>query len=590
VWSYLSVAWAQVPGDAIDGANRTLVYWLVFALFSGLALGRTATALVIGWGGAVAVVGLAELAEAATAARPQGHFVLGRFAAPISYPDADAALYLSACLLLLVLASRPGAALVTRVATGAAAVVLADLAVLCQSRGSAAVLPLALVLYVVAARGKLRALVHIVVFVAAVAPAVPALLAVESAVVAGSGWNRAIGHALIWIGIGATLGALAFGLLSAVEPRLRVAPTTRASIGRTLSVAAALALVAAVGLLVIFAHPVSRAETAWHDFTTNQEADPGTPHLASGLGTSRYDVWRIALHQFWAHPATGVGADNYLVGYLRHRHTHEVSRYPASLELRALSETGVVGASLFFGFLALTLLRLWRQARRSRAPTLALACLVGCCYLLLHASVDWFWEFPALLGPALALLALGGASAGEVPRRLPSRRGSRLPAIARFAVVGSAAIAAAAALAVPWTSVSLTDEALALGPSRHAYSLLHTAGRLNPFSEQPALTEAGVASAAGRSGWSRERRALHDALRRNPFDWYAYFMLGILAGERHRPAVARTELAHAHQLTPQDLVVVYAQRRLAIGKPLSQAQAYAILREVTSTLRGVRQR
>jgi hypothetical protein len=37
-------------------------------------------------------------------------------------------------------------------------------------------------------------------------------------------------------------------------------------------------------------------------------------------------------------------------------------------------------------------------------------------------------------------------------------------------------------------------------------------------------------------------------------------------------------------------VVVYAQRRLAIGKPLTQRQTDAILREVTSTLRGARQR
>lgn len=588
VWSYLSIAWAQVPGDAVDGANRTLVYWLVFALFSGLAVGRIGTALVGGWGGAVAVVGLVELAEAAGASRPQGHFVLGRLAAPISYPDADAALYLSACLLLLVLASRPSAAIFLRAATGAAAVVLADLAVLCQSRGSAAVLPLALLLYLAAARSKLRALVHVVVLAAAAAPAVPALLAVEGAVVSGAGWNRAVGHALVWIGIDAVLGAIAFGLLSSVDHRLRMAPTTQVAIGRGVAIVAAVGVVCAVGVVVAVAHPATRARTAWHDFTTNQEGNPGTPHLASGVGTSRYDVWRVALRQFSAHPVTGVGSDNFLVGYLRHRQTHEVSRYPASLELRALSETGLVGALLFFGFLGLALLRLWRRARETAAPTLALACLAGSGYLLLHASVDWFWEFPALMGPALALLALGGASTEDVGR-LPLRERSGFPRRARLAVAVAAALAAAVLLAVPWTAVSLTDEAIALGPGRDAYSLLRTAGRLNPFSEQPALAEAGVASTAGPRGWSRERRALHEALRRNPFDWYGYFMLGILAGEEHRPAVARAELEHAHRLSPQDLVVVYAQRELAIGKPLSQRRVYDILREVTSTLSGRRQ-
>src|SRR5207245_7467824 len=93
-WSYASIAWAQVPGDALDGANRTLVYWLVFALFSGLGVaGRLGGVVVLAWGVALSVLGLVALAEAAAATTPAGHFVLGRLAAPISYPDADAALF-----------------------------------------------------------------------------------------------------------------------------------------------------------------------------------------------------------------------------------------------------------------------------------------------------------------------------------------------------------------------------------------------------------------------------------------------------------------------------------------------------------------
>ncbi len=32
--SYLSILWAAVPGEAWEGANRTLLYLLVFALFA----------------------------------------------------------------------------------------------------------------------------------------------------------------------------------------------------------------------------------------------------------------------------------------------------------------------------------------------------------------------------------------------------------------------------------------------------------------------------------------------------------------------------------------------------------------------------
>jgi hypothetical protein len=147
---------------------------------------------------------------------------------------------------------------------------------------------------------------------------------------------------------------------------------------------------------------------------------------------------------------------------------------------------------------------------------------------------------------------------------------------------------AAAALAVPWASYSLIDAAVARGPGPHSYSLLHTAADLNPFSEQPAIAEATLAGQAGDR--PLERRALLQALRRNRADWYVYFMLGIVAGREGHPALSRAELGRAHRLSPMDLVVVYAQRRLEIGEPLTERRVAQIFREVTSTLRGVRQR
>jgi O-Antigen ligase len=581
-WSFASIGWAQVRGDALDGANRTLVYWLVFALFSGLDLGRRAEALILCWGGAVAAAGVVAIIEAANASRPAGHFVLGRLAAPISYPDADAALFLAACLPLLVLASRRGTRPELRLLAGALAVVLIDLAMLCQSRGSAIVLALALLLYVVAARDRLRALTHVVVLAAAAAPAVPALLAVSTSVVDGTDWTAAVRQAGVWIAADAALGVLGFGMLSLLDRRIRMAAATRERVGRALLALGSVAVLASLVLAVAFAHPLSRLETGWRNFSTNHETPPGTPHFASGLGTSRYDVWRIALNQFAAHPVIGVGADNYLVGYLRDRRTFAVSRYPESVELRALSETGIVGAFLFFGFLALALRNLWRAARREYAPGVALACLVGFGYWLLHSSVDWFWEYPALAGPALALLALGA------PPRAPVGEEShvRLQEL-RLAAAGAAAVAVAAVLAVPWVAVSLTDEALAVGPGPRASSLLRTAAALNPVSEQPALAEARLAADGGRL--QRESHALESALRRNPSDWYAHFMLGIVAGLRHRPALARAELAYAHRLSPKDNLVHYAQKRLAIREPMTQRQVAAILLEISAPLRGVRQ-
>jgi O-Antigen ligase len=587
-WSYLTIVWAQDPGDALDGANRTLVYWLAFTLFYGLGLGeRLGSAVVFMWGVALAVLGLIALAQAGSASTAAGHFVLGRLAAPISYPDGNAALFLSAALTLVVLASRRQAHTGLRLTACVAAVVLVDLSVLCQSRGSLVALPCALVLYLAVARNRLRAFAHIAVAAAAVAPAVPALLHVYSAVVAGDGPGAAVRHAGVWIAGSACLAVAGMLVLLLLERRVSLSERSRSLIGWSVLAVVAATVVAAAAVAA-GSHPVGRAERAWHNFTANNVVPVAqTAHFTSGLGTSRYDVWRIALRQFVAHPLTGVGTDNFLVGYLQQRRTPEASRYPESVELRTLSETGIVGAVLFFGFLGLAFVRAIRAARRLRSPGIALACLAGCGYWLFHASIDWFWELPALTGAGLMLLAIAAApalSTSETPR--PARR--PFPPWLKAVAVAAAALVAGAVLAIPWASASLVDAAVARGAGPGAYSYLHTAASLNPLSEQPALVEATLAAGAGDR--AREKKALRQALRRNPHDWYPYFMLGIIAGTEHRPELSGAELAHAHRLSPEDGFVIYAQKRLGWGDPLTERQATHIFRELSSTLRGVQQR
>ena len=573
-WCYLSILWAQVPADALNGANRTLAYWLVFALFTGLDLSeRFGSAIVLAWGVALAALGVVELLRAATAATNAGVFDQGRLSAPISYADGDAALFLSACLALVVLASRKQAPAVWRLTACIGAVALADLSVLCQSRGSLIWFPCAVVLYLAVARGKLRALAHIAIVAAAVAPAVPALLQVYSSAVTGHrGGAEAVRGALVWMGGTAVLATIGLAVLLIFERRVTLSRRTRVFIGTSIAVIVGAAVVSSA-VIAADHHPVSRVERAWRDFTTNRAAAPTkAAHFASGFGTSRYDVWRVAVRQFIAHPLTGVGADNFIVGYLRHRRTHETSRYPESVELRTFSETGIIGAVLFLGFLGIAFRRAGHAARRSRSPGLALACLVGAGYWLLHASTDWFWELPALTGAGLALLAIAAAPTPTEPS--PVRK-TTVRAL-EVAVAAGAALVAAAALAIPWASVSLIDAAVARGPGPSSYSLLDTAATLNPWSEQPALARATLAARAGR--WGQERRAFRDALLRDPYDWYAYLMLGIIAGRQHHAALARKELARAHRLSPEDLVVAWAQKRLRWGLPLTQEDVNRALR------------
>src|SRR5437764_109336 len=67
-WSYLSIAWAASPGDALEGSNRALLYLTLFTLFlvlpwtSGVALTALLT-WVVGVG-VIAIVLLFRLASA----------------------------------------------------------------------------------------------------------------------------------------------------------------------------------------------------------------------------------------------------------------------------------------------------------------------------------------------------------------------------------------------------------------------------------------------------------------------------------------------------------------------------------------------
>jgi hypothetical protein len=592
VWSYASIFWAQVRGDALDGANRTLLYFCVYVFFSALPLrDRGRVVLLSVWGFAVAVIGGVKLLEAAAATHPQGHFVLGRLASPITYSNANAAVFLMSSLPLLVLSSRRDVRPLLRVAAGAACAVLVDLAVLGQSRGSLVALPLAISLYLLVSRNVLRALPALAAVTLAVAFAVPRLLDVYTTVVDGGAYTSALTSACEWVGGSAVIAATGLAVVSAIDRRELVPERVCAALRRgILAVAVTVPVALAVGFLS-FGHPAARISQAWDNFTANKKAAPEKIHIVSGVGTSRYDVWRIALLQFKAHPIGGVGADNYLVGYLQKRRTTETSRYPQSIELRTLSETGLVGAALFLGFLAIALRQAIAASRRRPGSTAALACLTGFGYWMFHASFDWLWEFPALAAPALALL---GLAAGSLDRGVPGRRRPpRAGRVARLALPAGAAVLAAASavvLAGTWIAVRQIDEATAVAataPARSA-ALLRAAASLNPLSDAAALAEATIAANTGDR--TRERRALHATLARNGSNWYAYLMLGIVAGQEGRPAAARANLARARQLSPLDPVVIYAQRRLNWGRPLTEQEIGAVFRLTTRTLRGAVQK
>ena len=192
-------------------------------------------------------------------------------------------------------------------------------------------------------------------------------------------------------------------------------------------VAIAIAALVAVlaGGLVAAGDPVARITHGWNTFKGGYGANSTTgSRLISGLGSNRYDFYRVALNEFAAHPLVGVGADNYQQQYLAHGRSQETPHYPHSVELRTLAQTGLIGALLALAGLGAALVAAARGLRGSDplGRAVVAAALGGFGYWAVHGSFDWFWEFAGLGAPAFALLGLACALAPRAAPRRPDPR------------------------------------------------------------------------------------------------------------------------------------------------------------------------
>ena len=265
------------------------------------------------------------------------------------------------------------------------------------------------------------------------------LLAVYEAVIEGAGIRDAVTDARTAM-LASAVALFVIGLAWSLLDRRIVLP---ARVTRAAGVAVAVLAVAAVvsgGALFAdrYGDPVDQVGVWWDRFKSNEYvSEPGTPHLVSGFGgAGRYDIWRVAGSIFTDHPVAGVGVDNFSVDFLRERTIDDNPQYPHSLELRMLQQTGLVGTALIVLFLVSTVVAGWGALRRGppAARGIAGSALLLFVYWLVHGSVDWLWEIPALSAAAFAALGLfvGAGAAGTAPspplagaRRRRSPRGGR---------------------------------------------------------------------------------------------------------------------------------------------------------------------
>jgi O-antigen ligase len=520
-WSFLSIAWADARGDAWDGANRTLLYLTVFALFAALQWKRTeAAAFLAGFALATAGAGAWEIVRA-IAGNAEAVFPDGRLAAPIDYENATAALCLAAFWPAVLLAARRSTPWLARGVLLAAAGVLLQLCILAQSRGSLIAGPVTLAVAVALTRDRGRLLLALTAIAVTTLAALPALLAVyrdapppESGTLVPAGIAIALSAAVL----------LAAGLASESLDR-----RWHTGLSRWIAAAAAAAL-ATAGVAVAVARPDAGS------------AAPGS-RFTAGVDTGRYDFWRVAARQLARDPVLGAGADNFGHDYERERrHGDENPLYPHSIIMRTIGQTGIVGAALLIGFLVAAGLALKQLGREA----VAIAAFVSAAAWLAHGTIDWLWELPALAAPAMACLGLlagmsiAAGAEREPPRAVRLRRGLAL----------AVAFAAAVSYALPALAAREIERAVRgfdADPSA-ALSGLDRARRLNPLSDRADVIGGALALASGDR--RRARRSFERALGRDGQNWYPEAELGLLDLREGRQSSAAARLARAHRMNP----------------------------------------
>ncbi|HEY2935531.1 MAG TPA: O-antigen ligase family protein [Gaiellaceae bacterium] len=584
VWSFASIAWAGDRGAAWDGANRTLLYLVVYLVAARWrwSIGAAATTL-----GAIAVgfaaVGLVTLWQVAHSAAPQSFFIGSRLVAPTGYPNATAALYLLAFWPALCLGSRREVPRAVRgLALGLAGLLL-QLSLIPESRGALLSLPVVLVLYFALVPGRGRSLLAVGVVAVPTALTLPRLLGVYRTVDAGGDIRQAVRGAAAAMAIAFVCTSAAGFLLAAVDRRLELRESVVARINVALAgTATALAVTAVVACVALFGSPAGSAAVAWRSFKSESEPQ-GSSHF-TGLGSHRYDFWRVAFEDFRAHPLGGVGADNFAASYLRDRRSGEEPLYPHSIELRLLGQTGAVGTLLLSGSLAAAGALFVRRRRKvpPLAAALAGAALTALGYWLFHGSGDWLWEFPALGAAAFACLGIS-TSLVAPDDRVPAPRRTQPARRAAFALAFAAALLSFAA---PWAAardVAAAEAGWRTDPAG-AFARLHRAAMLDPLSDQADVAAGVIATQLGDR--RRASEAFGRAVRRNPSNWFAWLELGVSdAGLNDGMGGARS-LAMAVALDPRDPVVRLVARSIASGTHVSQRKIDRLLIQRTQRAIG----
>jgi hypothetical protein len=562
-WTGVSTLWSPMPDVAVADAQRVLAYAVAFALglWLCLLLGRRMVLSLAPLAGAGALVAVITLVTIWTGTNAEEYLeVDATLQFPLGYRNANAAFFVMAAWPLLVFASSRDLPWWLRGGLAAATTLCIELAILAQSRGTVFAVVAGAAMLVAAHPARLRVLGWLALSIAPAVLALPWLLDVFQA--GGENTSASIPplHEACRAVAATTFISLILGFVAArAGQRVQLSPGARRTVGRGLLACVALVLMAGVvGLARTEGGPVGFFERH------SEELTAGTPDLSSkgsrfglDLRSSRGDFWRVAWDDFTGNPVAGTGAGGFRPSYVLNRDLNTVDpEDPHSVQLLMASELGVGGFLLFAGFFIGGVVGALRSRRLGpSAAALAAGALAIAAYWLLHASVEWFWSYPAITLPAV--FALGAAAAPALIRPPPRSSTPR-----RFILAGVAVIAALSM--IPFLlSERLTNDALEGGQADldGTYSELEDAADLNPTSVRPLATEAVIAESAGDR--QRALAALDRAEKRQPDEWTLYYLEARVLAPID-PAGAQRALEEAKALNPIGLEVDELAAQLGI--------------------------
>jgi hypothetical protein len=541
-WGLLSARWSPSATEPLLQSQRTLVY--VAALLAALLLARSRSysALLAGTWCAITLVCIYSLLTRLVPDRLGFVDTLAgyRLEQPLGYWNSLGVFAAIGTLLALGFAARSRRATV-RALAAASTVPLVSVLYFTFSRGSWISLGFGLLVVLAFDRRRLQLITLLLVVSPWPAIAVRHASGSEPLTRLGTGLAAAAhaGHRFLLVEVGLSAAAAAAVLVFTLVER-------RVPVGRRLRLAyAGVVVLLIVGALaagvVRFGSPPTVARHLYDGFV-----GPGVTIQHGNLNQRLFDLsggqripqWKVAWREYKAHPGLGSGLGTYERYWNQLRPTNGKVINAHSLYFETLAELGPVGLALLVLFLAAPLVALLKARRRSLASAAAGAYVA----YLVHAAVDWDWQFPAV---TLAALFCGVALLAAARTRHEPLLQRRLPALGLILVVAVFAFVGLRGN----RAIGASEAAANRGSLRVSIAHARTAARWAPWSARPWQL-------IGEAEWRQHRlgvaRAdLRKAAAKDPADWSIWLDLGLASTGRERYHA----LAEAFRLNPLDPIV-----------------------------------